>query len=80
MSQMNILVMIALMLLLPFFEKHSPGIKLLSRANLIIHFEKNSFVFPIENFPQEGILPIICGGNYCQLSSLVAKCAQSPSM
>jgi hypothetical protein len=37
---MNIFVMMALMQLLPFFEKHLPGIKFLSRADPIIRFAK----------------------------------------
>jgi hypothetical protein len=45
---MNIFVMTALMQLLPFFEKHLPGIKFLSRAELIIHFANMIFADPIE--------------------------------
>ncbi len=32
------------------------------------------------NLPQEDILPLICGQNYCQLTSPVAQWAQSPSV
>jgi hypothetical protein len=63
--------MMALMQLLPSFEKHSPGIKFLSRADPIIHFAKMTLLIQLK-FLQEGISPVIFGQNYCQLSSPVA--------
>ncbi len=67
------------MQLLPFFEKHSPGIKFFPELVQLFVLQK-WLCLSNWNLPQEDISPIICGQNYCQLSSPVAQWAQSPSV
>ncbi len=46
---MNIFVMMALMQLLPYFEKHLPGIKFLSRADPIIRFATTTLFIQLKS-------------------------------